>query len=208
MTAAEFFVRVQGAGFYEQMFRAAIEQLPPGHGRRLLDVGSGPGLLTRLAAERGYDATGIDADPDMVEAARRIARQEGSRAAFRVGSAEDASLGARPFDVVTAASLLAVLTDRAAGIRALWRLVASGGTLFIIEATDRMTAGNANRLIADGQISDGADVLRLWAAGREGQTVDPSLVEEIDGVAGLIVHPLVHGLVAGWVIRRRDANRA
>jgi len=205
MTAAEFFGRVQMAPFYGQMFRAAVEQLPPGRGRRLLDVGSGPGLLTRLAAERGYDATGIDADPDMIEMAHRIARQEGSRASFRVGSAEDASLGARPFDVVTAASLLAVLTDRSAGIRALWRLVAPRGILLVIEATDRMTAGNANRLIAAGQISAGADVLRLWAAGREGQTVDPSLVEEIDSVAGLSVHPLVHGLAAGWVIRRGDA---
>lgn len=206
MTAAEFFVRVQGAGFYEQMARAAIERLPPGQGRRLLDVGSGPGLLTRLAADRGYDATGIDADPDMIEAAQRIAREAGSRATFRVGSVEEAAHGDRPFDVVTAASLLAVLRDRAAGIRALWRLVAPGGVLFVIEATDRMTAGNADRLIAAGQIGAGADVLRLWAAGREGQTVDPSLVEELDGVAGLSVHPLVHGLVAGWIIRRGEAQ--
>lgn len=187
------------------MFRTAIEQLPPGDGRRLLDLGCGPGLLTRLAAERGYDATGIDADPAMIEAARRIARQEGSRAAFRVGSAEDASLGARPFDVVTAASLLAVLTDRTAGIRALWRLVAPGGILFVIEATNRMTARNADRLIAAGRIGGGADVLRLWAAAREGQTVDPTLVEELDDVAGLSIHLLVHGLVAGWVIRRGGA---
>ncbi len=205
MTSADFFVRVQRAPFYEEMLRTAIDRLPPGDGRRLIDVGSGPGLLTRLAAGRGYDATGIDADPDMIGAARRIARQEGSRAAFRVGSVEDESVGARSFDVVTAASLLAVLTDRAAGIRALWRLVAPGGILFVSEATNRMTARNADRLIAAGRIEGGADVLRLWAAGREGQTVDPSLVEEIDGVAGLIVHPLVHGLVAGWVIRRGDA---
>ena len=205
MTAADFFVRVQRAPFYEEMFRNAIERLPPGDGRRLLDVGSGPGLLTRLAAARGYDATGIDADPDMIEAAHGIARKEGSRAAFRVGSAGEASVGDQPFDVVMAASLLAVLPDRAAGIRTLWRLVAPGGILFIVEATDRITARNANRLIAAGQISDGADVLRLWAAGREGQTVDPSLVEEIDGIAGLTTHSLVHGLVAGWVIRRGDA---
>lgn len=207
MTAAGFFVRVQGAGFYEQMFRAAIEQLPAGDGRRLLDVGSGPGLLTRLAAERGYDATGIDADPDMIAVARRIARQAGSRASFRVGSAEDPSLGARPFDVVAAASLLAVLTDRAAGIRALWRLVAPGGILLIIEATDRMTARNADRLIAAGRISGGADVLRLWAAGREGQTVDSSIVQELDGVAELATYPLVQGLAAAWVIRRADGQR-
>ena len=106
---------------------------------------------------------------------------------------------------MTAASLLAVLTDQAAGIRALWRLVAPGGILFVIEATNRMTACSADRLIAAGRIGGGADVLRLWAAGREGQTVDPSLVEEIDGVAGLIVYPLVYGLVAGWVIRRGHA---
>lgn len=205
MTAAEFFVGVQRAPFYEQMFRTAIEQLPPGDGRRLLDLGCGPGLLTRLAAERGYVSTGIDPDPDMIEAANRIARQEGSRATFRAGSVEDASLGARPFDVVTAASLLAVLTDRAAGIQELWRLVAPGGILLVIEATNRMTSRNADRLIVAGRIGGGADVLRLWAARREGQTVDPALVEELDDVAGMSVHPLVHCLVAGWVIRREGA---
>jgi hypothetical protein len=68
-----------------------------------------------------------------------------------------------------------------------------------------MTARNVDRLITAGRIGGGADVLRLWAAGREGQTVDPSLVDEIDGITGRTTHPLVHGLVAGWIIRRVDA---
>jgi hypothetical protein len=68
-----------------------------------------------------------------------------------------------------------------------------------------MTPRNAGRMIVAGQIGAGADVLRLWAAGQEGQTVDPSLAEGPDGIAGLTTQPLMRGLVAGWDIRRGRA---
>ncbi len=41
-------------------------------GARVVDLGCGNGALTAQLAERGYDALGIDASPDMVAAAREL----------------------------------------------------------------------------------------------------------------------------------------
>ncbi|MFI5776366.1 class I SAM-dependent methyltransferase [Nocardia sp. NPDC051570] len=44
---------------------------------RLLDIGCGPGSLTLLLAEKFERAVGLDADPDMIEEAARLAGQGG-----------------------------------------------------------------------------------------------------------------------------------
>jgi SAM-dependent methyltransferase len=64
---------------------------PPGAGRRLLDLGCGPGHLARRLAERGYDVTAVDiavpvdvvehlVDPDRVLAWTRDHLAPGGRA--------------------------------------------------------------------------------------------------------------------------------
>jgi SAM-dependent methyltransferase len=81
--SAWFFARVQAADFYRALHREAVALLPaPSPGARWLDVGCGPGLVARLAAERGYRVLGTDLDPAMVAQARRQARRAGSAATF------------------------------------------------------------------------------------------------------------------------------
>jgi SAM-dependent methyltransferase len=73
-------------------------------GRRALDLGCGPGALTRLLAYRGAHATGVDASERMIEIARRDAEEAEGAAApvFRVGDARDRrTLPRGPFDLVT-----------------------------------------------------------------------------------------------------------
>ena len=62
MIAPALFTWLQGADFYRELHREAVEALPRGSGETWLDVGTGPGLVARLAAANGYRATGIDAD--------------------------------------------------------------------------------------------------------------------------------------------------
>ena len=205
-TAALLFTRVQGAGFYRRYLQEAIELLPPDGGGTLLDVGCGPGLLARLAAARGYRATGIDPDAAMVAAARRLARREGSPAEYvRLGLFEALEATA-PADVVAAASLLAVLPDRAAGLAALWRLVAPGGALLVVEATPRMTVARANDLIAAGLPGPRPRLLRLWARGRQGATVDPAIYDGLPDVDGCQITELLGGLVEARLLRKAVAQ--
>jgi SAM-dependent methyltransferase len=69
---------------------------------RLLDVGCGPGSLTLLLAPRFAEAVGLDADPDMLAEAARLADAAGiATVAWRHLRAEDLPADlARP-DVVT-----------------------------------------------------------------------------------------------------------
>lgn len=59
-------------GAYTRRFFAQILERTgiPGEGRRLLDVGTGTGTLLEVAAERGFDAEGVELNPTLAETAR------------------------------------------------------------------------------------------------------------------------------------------
>ena len=174
MMESILFTWLQGADFYRDLHRCAVQSLPPGNGKTWLDVGCGPGLVTRLAAEQAYCAHGVDTNPRMIKAAQALARKHHSSAIFSVA---DITAGPLSADVVSAASLLAVLDDKRAGLNALWQCVLPGGHLLIIEPTARMNPLNAKALIESGGVSRKRIIgLRLWAAVRQNRTIDPALL--------------------------------
>lgn len=199
MIAPLLFTWLQGADFYRALHREAVETLPTGNAKTWLDIGSGPGFVTRLAAERGYRATGIDTDPQMIASAKRIARHTHSSAEFQTG--DFTTLSAESAHVVSAASLLAVLPDREAGLRSLWRLLHPDGTLLIVEPTNQMTSENAARAIQNGLPQKRILGLRMWANARQGNIVDPSMYENL-GAESIRFVPLLQGLVGAWVIQK------
>lgn len=199
MIASLLFTWLQGADFYFDLHKQAVESLPIGNGGVWLDIGCGPGLVARLAAERNYHAIGIDTDPQMVAAAKRIARSKHSAAEFQIG--DFANLPADSAQVVSAASLLAVLPDHKAGLHSLWRLLRPGGTLLIVEPTHQMTSENAIRAIQNGLPKKRIQGLRMWANARQGNIVDPSIYETL-GVDSIHFQPLLQGLVGAWVIQK------
>ncbi|MBI3563031.1 MAG: class I SAM-dependent methyltransferase [Gammaproteobacteria bacterium] len=201
MFGSLLFTWLQGAPFYHELHQRAVETLPPGTGKLWLDVGCGPGLVTRLAAIRGYRAKGIDADPRMIKTAQRLAKLHHSAAEFEVGHI--AALPYHGADVVSAASLLAVLDDKPSGLNRLWRCVRPGGYLRIVEPTDRMNLNNANQAIARGLPRRRINGLRLWAMVRKNNTVAPGLY------TGLAVEQhyvaLLDALVGAWVFKKNTA---
>ncbi|WP_235038826.1 class I SAM-dependent methyltransferase [Kibdelosporangium aridum] len=69
---------------------------------RLLDVGCGPGSLTLLLANRFEQAVGVDADPDMLTEASRLATETGiHNTQWRHMRAEDLPAGLGSFRLIT-----------------------------------------------------------------------------------------------------------
>ncbi|MBN8655322.1 MAG: class I SAM-dependent methyltransferase [Anaerolineae bacterium] len=202
MISTLLFTWLQGANFYFDLHKQAVESLPVGNGELWLDIGCGPGLVTRLAAERGYRAIGLDTDPQMIAAAKRIARRTHSSAEFQTG--DFTTLPAESAQVVSAASLLAVLPDREAGLRSLWRLLRPGGTLLIVEPTNQMTSENAARAIQNGLPPKRIVGLRMWANARQGNIVSPSIYGAL-GAGTIRFQPLLQGLVGTWAIQKSRA---
>lgn len=202
MLAAHLFTWIQGADFYRSLHAEAVAMLAPADGAQTwIDVGCGPGLVARLAAARGYQARGIDLQPAMIRSAQRIARRTGSPASFQVGAI--ASLRAASATVVSAASLLAVLPQPRAGLADLWRGVRPGGSLLIIEPTPAMTVARARQLLAQERLGRRTYGLYLWAAARQGRSVDPAIYDTI-AAAHRAYRPLLHGLVGAWLFTQRE----
>lgn len=197
--SARLFTWLQGSDFYTNLHLEAIAGLPSGGGRKWVDVGCGPGLLTRLAGAKGYDALGIDMDPFMIRTAMKIARVENSSAVFEVGDVFQ--IPPQSADVLSASSLLATLDDKVGGFQALLAAVKPGGSLLIVEPTDRMTLQAVGGLIENGIGGRRINGLRLWARARQGNAIDPEIfaVTEAKEVA---FTPLLGGLVGAWLFER------
>ena len=200
MIPTMLFTWLQGADFYYNLHKEAVDSLPRGNGKIWLDVGCGPGLVARLAAERGYQTTGMDADVYMIQSAKWIATRQGLSIDFKTGDAFN--LPMESADVVSAASLLAVLGDKVSGLNSLWKCVRPGGTLLIIEPTDRMTNENVNQLIKNGLPRKRITGLKMWATARQGNIVNPAIYETLEADTVKFT-PLLNGLVGAWAILKQ-----
>ena len=69
---------------YETMRTTLLQLRAPG--RRFLEWGSATGIITIMADLMGFEAYGIELDASLVETARAVAAQHGSRARFAAGS--------------------------------------------------------------------------------------------------------------------------
>jgi 2-polyprenyl-6-hydroxyphenyl methylase/3-demethylubiquinone-9 3-methyltransferase len=107
-------------------FAADERSLRPLEGRTALDVGCGAGLLAEPLARLGAHVTGIDAAPELVEAARTHAGQSGL--AIRYLAGEVAALDGQ-FDLVTALEVVEHVADPASFVRTLADRLAPDGLL-------------------------------------------------------------------------------
>lgn len=122
--------------------------LPPD--RRILDVGCGSGWLSEYFARLGYDVTGLDISPDLIEVAReRVAHvpygadhETPLRCRFLVHDVEGAPLEEQ-FDAVVCYDSLHHFEDERAVLRNLAAMTRHGGSLFILEG-DRPEEGSEN----------------------------------------------------------------
>ncbi len=119
-------------------------------GSRILDVGCGSGWLSEYLARLGYDVTGIDISPDLIEMAeerlRRVSfpvdHETPLRYRFQTHDIETGPLPGETFDAVICYDTLHHFEDEHATVRHLAQMLNHGGLLFILEG-DRPAEGSA-----------------------------------------------------------------
>lgn len=117
-------------GYPDGFFRR-LETLGIGlAGQRILDLGTGTGVLARRFARQGCAVVGVDVAPAQLAAGRRLAADEGVRVEFRLAPAERTGLRDGVVDVVTAGQCWHYF-DPARAIPEVRRVLAPGGRLVI-----------------------------------------------------------------------------
>jgi len=109
-----------------------IDSIAPLHGRRVLDVGCGGGILADAMARRGAEVTGIDLATKSLKVAQLHALETGTpNIQYREVSVEAlADESPAAFDVVTCMEMLEHVPDPRSVVQACSRLVKPGGWVF------------------------------------------------------------------------------
>jgi 2-polyprenyl-6-hydroxyphenyl methylase/3-demethylubiquinone-9 3-methyltransferase len=101
------------------------------HGKRILDVGCGGGLLAEAMAAKGARVIGIDMVEPALAVARKHALESGLSVEYRQSTAEAwARDHGNAYDVVTCMELVEHIPDPAGLIQALANMVRPGGDIF------------------------------------------------------------------------------
>lgn len=116
--------------------RAMVDPVVAADPRSVLDVATGPaGVALQLAARTRAHVTGLDVSRDMLRAgvANVARRGQGERISLLLGQGQRLPFADATFDAVTFTYLLRYVTDPAATIAELARVVRPGGTMASLE---------------------------------------------------------------------------
>lgn len=139
------------------MLRGFVKFVALTEGVRVLDVGTGPGLLPRLAQNNGARlAVGVDDSPGMLRRAAEM--NESAQSCLSVSSSPSLAwvladglrlpFAAGAFDAALATNLLFLLSDPAAGIAALARVTRPGGVVASVNPSETMSPAAAEAFAA------------------------------------------------------------
>ena len=98
---AEWFEYLNDDCDYEQWLQFLTAKLQPYAPKTGLDIGCGAGWFTRAFARQGYQITGMDISPEMLDKAQANALKAGVRSEYVLGDISKTKLPAR-FDFATA----------------------------------------------------------------------------------------------------------
>jgi ubiquinone/menaquinone biosynthesis C-methylase UbiE len=180
--------------------RLILELVGAVDGSRVLDLGSGDGLLTAALATQGALAVGIDIDRSILRAAvARTGPPHGEPARFVEGRLEQLPFHDASFDVVVAVTVLCLVSDQAMAVREAARVLRPGGRLIIGDlgrwnawaVRRRIKGWFGSRLWRLAHFSSAADLKRLAAqAGLAVEAVRGSVYYPPVSVLALPLAPL------------------
>lgn len=96
---------------------------------RVLDVGCGGGILTEAMAQQQAQVTGLDVDPEIIQAATQHAQQQAYSIDYQCIAIED--YDAKPFQIITCMEMLEHVSNPKLIVHHCARLLEPGGYLFL-----------------------------------------------------------------------------
>jgi ubiquinone/menaquinone biosynthesis C-methylase UbiE len=114
--------------------RILVQKADPKPGERVLDVGCGTGIVAREVASRlgaSGGVTAIDLSANMLAVARAAAAREGLTIEWCEGNAEQLPFHDGAFDLVLCQFALMFVSDKAAAVSEMRRVVAKSGRVLV-----------------------------------------------------------------------------
>jgi len=115
---------------FEHIKISFLKGLFPPPPAKILEVGCGTAFVSLYFAKRGYAATCLDINEEVLKAAKENFKKEGVLADFVVGDSEKLSFKDEQFDVVTSFGLLEHFSNPRPTIKESARVLKSGGLFF------------------------------------------------------------------------------
>lgn len=123
----------------QRWMREIKKHLPDKREIKILDVGCGAGFFAILLAKEGYEVTGIDLTPDMVENAKILASEENVNCMFLTMDAEKLDFPDETFDVVISRNLTWTLPHVSYAYKEWIRVLKKGGIMLNFDANYGMS---------------------------------------------------------------------
>lgn len=134
-----YFLQLQTQTAWGKVLQDFAEWCQPQSGWRALDVGCGPGLLPALLALRGLQAIGVDLDPQAFA-------PNPLHPTVVVANTYSLPFAAAQFHLITAVNLLFLLPEPLAPLKEFARLLLPGGSLVLLNPSERMSLTAATAL--------------------------------------------------------------
>ena len=159
-----------------------------GAGKKVLDVGCGPGVFTARYARAGARVTGVDFSEEMV----RVAKDQFPEIEFQVGDAEQLLFDENTFDVVVGVHLVHHLARPRTVFASISRVIKPGGH-FVFSIPDQMRQASFGSLFSAVAVHHKMDAM---PGGPLLMESDPAIIR-----AEVLTEPL---LEAGWKFANLD----
>ena len=156
-----------------EFFRTVAERLGFAHRHKLIDLGTGPGLLALGFAPYVGRIVGVDPEPAMIAAAREAAARRGQRFTLIEGKAEALPAEIGRFDVVTIGRALHWM-EREAVAAMFDRLVTPDGIIVVCSSGSAADGRNA-------WLDTYNEARRLWSGAEPGGRHRGALAAALEG---------------------------